>query len=321
MMRHFKKLMVSSLVLTVLLLLTGISFAAEKFPTRPITIVVPFASGGLANILIHTLAPIVEKDLGVPIVVVEKPGSGGAVGWRWLQSEKPDGYTIGSVSKSIYNATHTTKGKVDFRNFDPIAVLTEDYFSVTVNADSPWKTLADYVKYAKANPGKMRAGSSGSGGMWHISILAFNKVVGCEIIHIPFKGGAESVVAVLGNHIESTFATPGDMTGVLESGKLRILALGGPKRNPFYPDVPTVKEAGVDLVMGNWRGLAAPKGVPKERMDIIEKSFAKAVQTPKYQEFMKANRLTNDFEGSAEWAKHYIKDGEAMLAILKTIEP
>jgi tripartite-type tricarboxylate transporter receptor subunit TctC len=321
MRKYFWKLMLSGMVLLIALAISAPLGAAEKFPTRPITIVVPFAAGGLANIIIHTLAPIVEKDLGVPIVVVEKPGSGGAVGWRWLQSEKPDGYTLGSVSKSIYNATHTTKGKVDFRAFDPIVVLTEDYFSVTVNVDSQWKTLADYVKYAKANPGKMRAGSSGTGGMWHISILAFNKVVGCEIIHIPFKGGAEAVVAVLGNHIESTFATPGDMTGVLESGKLRILAIGGPKRNPFYPAVPTAKEAGVDLVMGNWRGLAAPKGVPKERIDIIEKSFAKAVQSPKYQEFMKSNRLTNDFEGSADWGKHYLKDGEAMLEILKTIEP
>lgn len=317
---YLRRMAVSLGVLTILILCALPSLAAEKYPSRPITFIIPFQGGGTATTTIRFLAPMLEKELGVPFVVVEKPGSGGAVGWRALQTEPPDGYTLGSATKSLFGVTYSTKGKVDYKNFDPVVMLTKDHYSVTVNIESPWKTLGDYVKYAKANPGRIRAGSSGSGGLWHICIIAFNKVAGVEITHIPFKSGGESFVAVLGNHIESTFASVGDFPGVEETGKLRILAIGGEKRNPFYPDVPTAKEGGVNLVMGNWRGVMAPKGVPKERLEILERAFAKIVKTPQYNEFMKNNKMTNDFMGFSEFKKVYFEDAEEIINYTKSIQ-
>jgi tripartite-type tricarboxylate transporter receptor subunit TctC len=294
--------------------------AAEKYPSKPITIILPWAGGGLKNVLLRTLQPILEKELGVPIVIVEKPGSGGAVGWATLQAEKPDGYTIAPGSNSIFGAHWVTKGRVDYRNFEPFASLTQDYFSITVNSESPWKTFDEFYKYVKANPEKVRAGSSGTGGIWHLCLMAFNKAAGTKIVHVPFEGGGKAVVAVMGKHIESTIVTPGDMTATLPTGKLRILALGGPARNPFYPDVPTVKELGIDLVMGNWSGMVAPKGTPKERIQVLEKAFANAAQNPQYIEFLKKNRVTNDFAGTEETRKYYFQTAETMLAFLKTLE-
>lgn len=315
-----KNFLVSGLVLGIVLTLLGPLNAAEKYPTKPITIIVPWASGGLANVIMHTLEPTLKKEFGTPVVILEKPGSGGAVGWSTLQVEKPDGYTLGVASNSIFGATYQTKGRVDYKQFEPIVGLTQDYFSVTVHVDSPWKKLDEFVNEAKASPGKIRAGSSGTGGIWHICILAFNKAGGVKLTHIPFKGGRKSVTALLGKHIECTFATPGDMTGVLDTGKLRILALGGPERNPFYPDVPTVKEAGVDLVLGNWRGIIAPKGTPKDRIQIIEKVFARAVKDPRYNEFLEKNRLTNDYVGTEGMIKKYFENAEVILGTLKSIE-
>ncbi len=294
--------------------------AAEKYPSKPITIIMPWSGGGFKNVLLRTLQPLLEKELGVPIVIVEKPGSGGAVGWGTLQVAKPDGYTLAPASKSIFGAHWVTKGQVDYRNFEPIVTLAYDYFSITVNAESPWKTFDDFLKYVKANPGKVRAGSSGTGGIWHICLLAFNKAAGTEIVHVPYAGGGKAVVAVVGKHIESTIVTPGDMMAVLPTGKLRILAIGGPVRNPFYPDVPTVKERGIDLVMGNWSGMVAPKGTPKERIQVIDKAFANALKDPKYNEFLKKNRVTNDYAGAEETRKYYFQEAETMLNFLKTVQ-
>ena len=220
MRKHSQKIVVGALASIFVLFLPVWAGAAEKFPSRPITFIIPFQGGGAATTTIRYLAPMLEKELGVPFVVVEKPGAGGAVGWRALQSEAPDGYTLGSATKTLYGATYNTKGKVDYKNFDPLVMITEDHFSVTVNSASPWKNLADFIKSAKENPGKVRVGTSGTGSIWHISMMAFNKLAKVELTHIPFKSGGEAFVAVLGNHIESTFCSPGDFPGISESKKV-----------------------------------------------------------------------------------------------------
>ena len=320
MKKLFSRLAVSGLVLILFLLLPFGGMAAEKYPSRTITVIIPFSGVGVITNTIRALAPILEKDLGVPFVVVEKAGGGGAVGWRALQSEPPDGYTLGAASKSLYGATYNTKGKVDYKNFDPVVMLCAASFGITVNTESPWKDLKAFIKSAKESPGKIRAATAGTASLWHIALLAFNKAAGVDITHIPFKSGGECFTAVLGNHIESTFSTPSDFPGALETGKLRILAIGSEKRSPYYPDVPTVKEAaGLDLVMGNWWGVIAPKGVPKDRMEILDRAFAKAVKSPQYLELMKNNKMGSDFVGSAEFRKFYLKDAEVVINYTKSI--
>jgi len=184
------------------------SGAAEKYPSKPITFIIPFSGGGTITNTIRALAPLLEKDLGVPFVIVEKGGGGGAVGWRALQVEAPDGYTLGAVSKSLYGATVNTKGKVDYKNFDPVVMLCAADFGITVNVESPWNDLKAFIKSAKENPGKIRGATAGTASLWHMALLSFNKAAGVDITHIPFKSGGECFTAVLGNHVESTFSTP-----------------------------------------------------------------------------------------------------------------
>jgi len=314
---NLKKFILHVFVLAVAFSLAAPGSAYSKFPEKTITIVMPFGAGGTGDIILRFLAEIMHRDLGVPVVVVNKPGSGGAVGWTLLQAKKPDGYNIGYASNSLYTATHRTKGSVNYKNFDPIVMLNSTPFAITVNAKSQWKTLGQFVKYAKENPGKIRVGNSGAGGIWHISGLMFEKKAGIKLTHVPFKGGAKAAAALLGGHIEATSVTVGDMSSILPTGKLRILAIGGDERDPFFPDVPTAKESGVDIVMSNWRGVVAPKGVPKDRIAILAKAFEKAVKDPKYVNFMKQKKLISVFKDADDFRKFFFGAGEGLIAALE----
>ena len=293
----------------------------EKFPSQPVTIIVPWAPGGLKPVLFEMIKPLLSAELGVPVVVVNKPGGGGAVGWKELQVAKADGYTIGAASNSIFGATFVTKGDVDWRNFAPVVSLSADNMALTVNVDSPWKTFPEFFEHVKANPGKVRVGNSGAGGIWHIAALAFNQAAGVELLPVPFAGGGPAVTALLGGHIEATSVTPGDMTAVLPTGKLRILAIAAPTRNPFYPDVPTIKEAiGTEVVVRNWSGVVAPKGTPAERIAVLAEAFGKVVQDKTYLEFLEKNRLTNDFMDNEQFRAAYEADAQSMTRILESLE-
>lgn len=310
-------------ILMTTLLMVGISLpglSQAAYPKKTITTVMPFGSGGTGDIILRFLGDVMKQDLGVPVVVVNKPGSGGAVGWTLLQAKKADGYHIGYASNSLFTATHRTKGSVNYKNFTPIVMLNSTPFAITVNAKSPWKKLSEFVKYAKENPGKVRVGNSGAAGIWHLSALLFEKKAGVKFTHVPYKGGAKAAAALLGGHIEATSVTVGDMSSLLPTGKLRVLAIGGDKRDPFYPNVPTVKEAGVDLVMSNWRGVVAPKGLSKDRLAVLGKAFEKAVNDPKYVAFMKQKKLISVFKGPQEFGEFYFEAGKNLINVLKEMK-
>ena len=313
------------LVVTVLLL-TAIVFSAfgqgiEKYPNKPIRFIVPWAPGGLAPVMFEVLRPILTRELGVPVVMENIPGGGTAVGMKALQIAAPDGYTIGGESNSIFGATKMTKGDVDYRNFTPIVSLTEDFFAVTVHVDSPWKEFKQFYDYVKANPKRVRIGNSGAGATWHIAALAFNQAAGVELVPVPFSGGANAVTALLGKHIEATSVSTGDMTASLPTGKLRILALGAPQRDPFFPEIPTIKESiGLDISVGNWRGVLAPKGTPAERIKVLEAAFARAVKDPAYIAFMEKNKAANLFMNHEDFKKKYDADAEMIMSVLNSLE-
>ncbi len=289
----------------------------EQYPSKAIRIIVPWAPGGLGPVMIEMLKPILSEKLGVPIIAENKPGGGTSVGMKELQEANPDGYTIGVESASIFGVTHTTKGAVDYKKFEPIVSLTEDYFAITVNSDSQWKTFPEFYAYVKAHPKEVRTGNSGTGGTWHVAALAFNKEANVELLPVPFQGGGNAVTALLGNHIDATSVSIGDMTNVLDTGKLRILALGAPKRDSYFSDISTIKESiGKDISLGNFRGIIAPVGTPIERIEILEKAFTEVSKDPRYIAFLEKNKITNDFLGREEFTKKYNSYGERMMPIL-----
>ena len=234
MKRHFGKWMLRVMVFGIALAFAGQLMAQEKYLTGTITMMIGFGPGGGGDILLRTVAEISKKDLKVPVVVENKPGGGGALMYSLLQEAKPDGYTIGMISTSLILESYKTKGKIDYNRFDPIAVFSTAPCAITVHADSPWKTIGELLEYAKANPGKVRVGNSGTGATYHIFAISLEKKAGVKFTHVPFGSGAASGTSLLGKHIEATAQNLADIAASLATGKLRVLATSGEKRDPFF---------------------------------------------------------------------------------------
>jgi len=300
--------------LIILILITGLFLAPNaplaraEYPEKEITIIVGWAAGGGTDLITRFFADLMEKDLGKPVVVVNKPGGGGLVSFNQLAAAKPDGYTLAVVTTSLILQRYSASSYVDWRELAPIALHNYDPASFTVKIDAPWKTLKDALAYAKANPGKMRISNSGPGAIWHVAAALLGNMVGAKFTHVPYGGGNPAAVAVAGGHVEATTVSPAEVATLVKGGKLRILAISSEKRDPLFPDVPTFKEAGVDFVFGTWRCLAAPKNTPKEIISKLESSVKKAVNDPKFKDFMDKNGFGQAYLGPAESAAAMAKD-------------
>jgi tripartite-type tricarboxylate transporter receptor subunit TctC len=304
----------------ILFVLSGVSNAAEKFPSKNMTIQIPFAGSGVANIIIRYLADLMEKDLGVGVVIDNKPGSGGAVGWALAMTYPPDGYHLVYASNSLIIQTYRTKGRIDYKHFIPLVQVNSTACSITVNKDSGWNTLSDFLKYAKANPGKVRVGNVGTGSLFHIFALSVEQLAGVKFTHVPFKGGGEAGASLLGKHIEAYAGAIADLTSVLPTGKLKVLAVADDERDPYYPEIPTFREAGYPFEMTQWRGINVPKGTDEGKMNILEQAFKKAASNPDYLAAMKKSKVPVQFLGRKEYTKRYFEAGETMTKILKEME-
>ena len=244
--------------------------AVAEYPEREITVIVPWAAGGGTDLITRFLADLMQKDLGKPVVVVNKPGGGGLVGFKQLAAAKPDGYTLGITTNSLILHKYSSSSYLDWRELAPIALHNNDPAGFTVNVDAPWKTIKEALDYARANPMKMRVGNSGPGAIWHVAAAMLGSKTGVQFTHVPYGGAAPAAVALAGGHIEATSVSPAEVGTLIRGGKLRLLAIASEKRDPLFSDVPTFKESGIDFVFGVWRCLEAPKGTPKE---VIEKLY------------------------------------------------
>lgn len=252
----------------------AVSLGAE-YPTKPITIISPMAPGGGHDFVARSFGSVADKILGQPLVVVNRPGAAGMIGGMAMAQATPDGYTIG-VSSTNVNATlqwEIASGKkpaFTWNDYAPIAIFTISPTLIVVNAESPWKTLADMIKDAKAKPGFFAFGSGGIYGMSHLPAEVFAKAAGLKFRHAPFAGGGPALSALVGKHIDFATMYPGPTLPLVKGKKLRVLAVQGDQRLKSYPDVPTVKELGLspDAEFTGWVGLVAPKKTPAA---IVEK--------------------------------------------------
>jgi tripartite-type tricarboxylate transporter receptor subunit TctC len=319
-MKLFRRLFYGAFLVALLMSFAVPAGAAEKYPTKPITVTIPFGGGGAANVIYRALFDVAKKYVGQPMVVVNKEGSGGAVGWTLVQAMKPDGYNLAYGSNSIILQTYRTKGQLDYRNFVPIVRLNETPCVLAVNKASGWNTLADFIKYAKKNPGKARVGNAGAGAFFDLATYRFEALTGTKVVHVPYKGGPLAAAALLGEHIEAAMLTSADLSNVLSTGKIKMLGMASEKRYSMFPDIPTMKEQGVNLDMVLWRGLIAPKGMAKEKIKFLDKALEKATKDPKYVEFMKKRQFSDDFMPTDEFSKKYYEEGTELMALLKSLE-
>lgn len=253
---------------------------AQAFPTRPIRYVCPWPAGGSTDVVIRAFAESAARILGQPVVVDNKPGAGGTLGANELMTAKPDGHTLAQLPYGVFRIPHMQKVPYDtLRDFTWIACLTGYTFGLVVPADSPFKSIKDLVAYAKANPGKLSYGSTGIGTSPHLAVEEFAQRAGIVLNHIPFKGNADNMQAVLGGHTMAASDATGWAPHV-DAGKLRLLATYGSKRTRRWPNVPTLDELGYQTVSDSPFGVCGPKGMDPAVVKTLHDAFRKTLDDP-----------------------------------------
>jgi tripartite-type tricarboxylate transporter receptor subunit TctC len=250
------------------------------YPEKVINFVVPWPAGGRTDVASRIFAPVLEKQLGKPVIVINKTGAGGVVGSKEVAMAKPDGYTIMMTSISMILTQYTVPTPTNLKDYVPVCQLLTSPALLVVHAKSPWKTLKEFVDYAKANPGKVKNGASGTGTSDHIFSAAFQKAAGIKLTHVPYAGDAPAVTAVAGRHVDSNFAPMASVKSFVDAGELRVLGVGADQRRPLYVGIPTWKEQGVNLSISAFQGIFAPKGTPAHIVSILEKNLEKVVKDP-----------------------------------------
>lgn len=257
--------------------------AFAGYPEKPINLMIPYGGGGTTDVTARLLANIAQDDFAKPLVVVNKPGGGGVLMHELLAQAKPDGYTLGVVATGVLTRTPFLR-KVNYNpetDFTYIMLFALWQYGLVVKADSPWKTLKEFIDYAKANPGKVTYSTAGTGSAQYLAMEYLAQVEGITWTHIPYKGGINAVTAVLGGHVTAC-AQAVEWKPYVEDGQLRLLAVLGAERIPTFPEVKTLKELGYDYAVVSGPGIAAPAGLPADVVDHVSKAFTKASHDPKF---------------------------------------
>jgi tripartite-type tricarboxylate transporter receptor subunit TctC len=271
-------------ILVAVALCAGAPASAQQFPQgKPVEMTVMFGAGSAADVTARYLADGMAKALNVPVPVVNRTGGGGAIGYNHVSQQKPDGHSIIWNSNSISTNYHSGILQFDYRAFDPVARVSVETPVLAVRADAPWKTLKEFVEYAKSNPGKVRIGNSGAGSHTHFAASALFLTGGAKVIDVPF-GEGQAVVNLLGSRIEGIVQLPAAVVAHVKSGGLRVLAVLGSKRDPIFPDVPTANESGYAVALDMWRGIAVPKGVPKPIIVRLQNAIKATVESEAFKE-------------------------------------
>ena len=264
---------------------------AQQFPNRPITMIVPFPPGGIADITGRPLAVSMAKHLGQPVVVENKAGAGGAVGHAFVAKAKPDGYTIMTALSSIVVIPEADKvngrpSTYQMSDFTSIALVSADPTILLVPADSPWKSLKDLIADAKARPGKISYASSGVYGTIHTCFEMLAQAADVKLLHVPYKGGGPAMTALIAGETNLGAQSPGVANPHLRSGKIRTLGSWAGTRTAALPDVPTMKEQGFDVEFYIWAGVFAPAGLPADVSDRVTAAVRASMQDPEFQKAM-----------------------------------
>ncbi|WP_336824184.1 tripartite tricarboxylate transporter substrate binding protein [Sporosarcina sp. USHLN248] len=278
------------------------SKGSSDFPNKAITLISPTSAGGGTDAAARALAADVEKHLGQPVGVVNKPGGSGSVGMTEGANAKPDGYTVTMVIAELTMLEHMGVSSLNQDQMKAVAMINLDPAALTVPADAPYDTLDGFIDYAKAHPGELKVGNAGSGSIWHVAAESLAKNADIELNHVPFEGAAPAVTALVGGHIDAVTVSPAEVKTQLDAGNLKTLAVMSDKRSDIIPDVPTFAEAGLESeTIATWRGITVPKDTPNEIVSILEDAFLKAAEEENFKKFMSSNGLGIELKDSKEF--------------------
>ena len=299
----------------------GISLAkpafAQAYPSRPVTVVVPWGAGGGTDATARIVAALLEKDLGQPFNVVNRTGGSGVVGHSAIATAQPDGYTIGMLTVEITMMHWQGLTELAPKSYTPLALMNEDPPGVSVSSSSPHKTLKELADAIKASPaGKLKASGTGQGGIWHLALVGWLKAMGLAANHVawvPSNGAAPAMQDLAAGGLDLCTCSIPEARAIIEAGKARALAIMAPERNPIFKDIPTLKEAaGIDYSVGAWRGIAGPKGLPQDVATKLTAALKKAYDSKEFKDFM-SNRGFGVVWGDAAQFASFMDKGDAQM--------
>ena len=310
----------AALVVVAVTVALGTVPAAARYPEKPVTLIVPWPAGGVSDSLLRIVAGPLGKDLGQPVVIMNRPGASGVIGTLELERAAPDGYTIGNLATSQIATQYTSANPNSLKRVVPIANLISGVGTLTVKADAPWNSLMDYLEHARKHPGKLRVANAGTGSVSHVHGLLFDAAAGVSQTHIPFKGNAPALPAVAGGHIEATMIAITDVLPLVQGGQLKLLAVGGEGRHPLASKVPTFVDQGVKFDPRNFQGLVAPAGTPAEIVRRLHEAAQRVIKDPAVAKLLEDRGYTVDFKGGADFARFLDEQDGFFRATLKQID-
>ncbi len=323
-MKSVKKLLVITMCMGLIGALPALA-GADEYPTRPISIIVPFPPGGVADLVARPFAAAMEKHLKQPVVVVNKTGAGGAVGMQAAAVSKPDGYTVMVALSSIsvmpeVDALFGRPQTYKLKDFAPIALLTADPTIFVIKKESPWKTVADFVADAKKRPNEIKYASSGVYGTMHVAMEMFAHSAGIKLRHIPTGGGGPALTSLLGGHVDTISGGPNVSIPHIKAGTLRVLAGWGDKRLASLPDVPTLKECGYkDVEFYIWSGFFAPAATPPAALKVLREGARVAAASPEFKAAMQKMDTPIKYLDAPEFQKFWDEDADRLKKAVRNI--
>jgi tripartite-type tricarboxylate transporter receptor subunit TctC len=292
----------------------------SKYPDKPITAIVPFSAGGGLDLTTRSLEKIALNHLGQPLIIINKPGSAGALGWNELAAAPSDGYTIGATSNEMILLSLYGSSKYNYLTaLSPIAQVTSVPLLLAVQADQPWQTLNDLIEYARKHPGQIKFGNVGMGSFAHVLCEMLSHSAGINVEQVPFSGAGETVPALLGGHIQLIFVNPVPIKEHVKSGAVRILAVTGEHRvaDPVLAHVPTFKEQGFDITITNWNGVAVPKETPVEIKNKLAERFKAMISDPEFKRNMEKAGNQVEYLGPEESEAKWQADSQKLQKTLQ----
>ncbi|MGB6104111.1 MAG: tripartite tricarboxylate transporter substrate binding protein [Pusillimonas sp.] len=298
--------------------------AHADFPERPIQLILPTPPGGVADNNARPVAKHLNKALGQPVVVVNKPGAGGSIAYSTVAKSEADGYTLllGLSTISVIPESERINGRTpsfELEQLQPLALISADPLMLLVHSDSPWQTIEDLVEDARKRPGGINYASSGNYGAIHFPMEQFARAADVQLMHVPYSGGGPAMMALLGKQVDVTAAGPAAARTAIADGRARILAHWGGQRIAQFPDVPTLKERGYDAEYYLWAGLFAPVATPAPVMNRLREGVRDIVALPEFNQDMANAGIPIHYLDAPDFAQFWKKDADAMIDLAREI--
>jgi tripartite-type tricarboxylate transporter receptor subunit TctC len=310
-MKSFRSLIVTALCA----MAAATASAADVYPTKRMELTVAYQPGGGSDNTARAIAEAAKPYLPQPTIVVNKAGASGSIGWAYVANSEPDGYRLVLMTPEMLVVPLMDIGKTTIDDFQPIARFTDDPSSITVRADAPWKTIDEFIAFAKANPTTVAISNAGNGTVPHMAAAALADQIGASFTHVPYQGSSPAILGLLSGDVQATTVAYAELRQHVESGKLKTLAVMSERRVSGL-DAPTMKEKGFDLQFGVWRGIGLPKGVAKEVVDKWREAAHKIYETPAFQETIRKQNLTLSYADTPEFTAAIARQNEAFKKLV-----